>query len=134
MYDNIREIKIENNNMIESIDHNFVNAFMFAELGAMGDAGEIKYYCKDNDAITIYYGNRTDFGIKHEIIEKLHDKLLNRDNQFSDSDWFYFSLGYGNHLYLRMWYQDAFVKQYESAEEHIYLCYDKIVKSVLEVS
>lgn len=82
MYDDIREIKIENNSMIEAIDHNFVHAFIFAELGAMGDAGEIKYYCKDNDAITIYYGNRTAFRIKHEIIEKLHDKLLNRVTSF----------------------------------------------------
>lgn len=130
--DKFKVIHVNSSATLEEIRLDTIKAFMFADLGAMGDAGELKYYCKNNDMITVYCGNCNEQGIDVALVEKLHDKLLDRDQIFPKTDWFYFSLGYGNHLYLRTCYRDEFLRRCENTENHIYLCYDKIIESILE--
>ncbi len=45
MINNVRVIHIENNDILEKIQVDTIESFMFAEGGAMGIQGELKYFC-----------------------------------------------------------------------------------------
>ena len=128
----IYNFNIDGDYMLNHIDPNSVQFYMYADAGAMGEAGAIKYYCIEHNSIVLYSGNSMNYEISYSAIQKLRDDLYDMKGLFPTREWYCFELGYGNYLYMKPCYKDKFIKYYEEAEEHIYLCYDKIVKSILQ--
>ena len=84
--------------------------------------------CRKN-SIVLYYGNINNPEISYSAIQKLRDDLI---DIYEKREWYCFELGYGNYLYMRASYRERFTRCYEETEEHIYLCYDRIIKSILQ--
>jgi uncharacterized protein (DUF1810 family) len=125
MVNNVRVIHIDNNDILEGIQLDTIEAFMFAEGGAMGRPGELKYFCLEDNKLILYKGNRYSEGINKDtvngIFSALNDKL----------EWFDVYLGMGNHLCLKPEYQSEFEAARNSSEKHIYKAYEEIVFKIL---
>lgn len=128
------EFNIVDDSVLETVNADTVHAFFYSDFGAMGEWGKIKYFCVEGNAIYIYDGSRQNTKISDDAVEKLHDQLYDMDmnSLFPKRDWYCFELGCGNHLYMKPCYKDIFDKSLEKADEHIYLCYDKIIISILQ--
>lgn len=96
-----------NKNALNNIDMKDLNAFMFAEAGAMGEAGEILIIRNNEILKTNIFDEDNDVSYD-DVINLFEGIEINRI--YSDVDfysiiinserWFYFNLGMGNHLYL----------------------------------
>lgn len=125
MINNVRLIHLENNDILEKIQVDTIEAFMFAEGGAMGIQGELKYFCLDDNKLMLYKGNRYDENINKDTVKDiftaLNDKL----------EWFHVKLGMGNHLCMKPEYRSEFEAARNSSEKHIYKAYEEIVLRIL---
>ncbi len=114
-------IRIDSNDILKKIEIEHVEAFMFAEGGAMGMPGEIKYYVLLDGEIKLYKGNRYNKGISNDMVNALFTR-------FNDQrEWFHVKLGMGNHLCLKTKYQEEFEAARSFEDEYIYNAYEKIV-------
>ena len=125
MVNNVRVIHIDNNDILKGIQLDTIEAFMFAEGGAMGRPGELKYFCLEDNKLILYKGNRYSEGINKDtvngIFSALNDKL----------EWFDVYLGMGNHLCMKQEYQQELEAARNSSEKHIYQAYEEIVLGML---
>ena len=121
----IKEIQIIHNDILKSISIDTVEAFMFADGGAMGKPGEIKYFCKSDNEIIIFKGNRFTPGIDAAAINQVFD-MLN-----TTAEWFHFALGFGNHLCMKLKYESDFLKELEKTGQHKYKVYEEILKYLI---
>ena len=119
------EIKITSNNILETIRIDSIEAFMFAESGAMGRPGELKYFCIEAGKLLLYRGNRFDKEINDVTVNNLFTKLHNK------AEWFHVNLGMGNHLCMKPKYQNEFEISRKSLQEHIYKVYEIIILDIL---
>lgn len=125
MIEKVKVIYIENNDILEEIQIDTIEAFMFAEGGAMGRPGELKYFCLEDNKLILYKGNRYSEGINKDLVNDiftaLNDKL----------EWFHVNLGMGNHLCMKPEYQSEFEAARNSSGKHIYKAYEEIVLKIL---
>ena len=121
-----KTISIDNNEILEGINPDTIEAFMFAEGGAMGRPGELKYFCIEDSELVLYKGNRYTKGIDQNMVNgiftTLHDKMA----------WFHINLGMGNHLCMRPEYQSEFGTVRSGTDKHIYKAYEEIILKVLD--
>lgn len=117
--------QLTSNCQLEAIITDNIQGFMYAEGGAMGKPGEIKFFCIENNKPVLYKGNRFDDGINSELVESIFSKLFNK------CEWFYVYLGMGNHLFMNENFQAEFEAARNKLDKHIYKAYEEIMVGII---
>lgn len=128
VWSSFKEVQISDNTILSAIPVENIEAFMFAGDGAMGKAGEFKYFCKCNNALILYKGSIFTKGIDRAYVEKKIDELIHLRL------WYYLPLGFGNFLYMKPNYKQDFDEILEESGKHKYKAHEEILKHLISLS
>ena len=128
VWSSFKEVQILDNTILRSVPIDNIEAFMFAGDGAMGEAGEFKYFCRCNNALILYKGSIYTKGIDRAYVEETIGKLIHLRL------WYYLPLGFGNFLYMKANYKQNFDELLVKSGKHKYKAYEGILKHLICLS
>ena len=139
MTDRIIELNNDNFHRYEDIRVQYLQFFMYAEGGAMGEAGAVYIITQKEDTVRYYHANCVFGDLRWNHIDflllQINDCNIETpdDTPFSNLYFHYVDLGFGNHLYIRKRYEKAFHEAFENAScGEMYQGWFDVAKNLLE--